>query len=513
MGRAKEYRQRLKYQVASARKKTLESLLAVKFIEELGMSETEARLLGYRTGRWILNQSGIRGPNQIIFNAVAGRESFSRRHKVLKKIKLTPYDVEDLDLELEFGLATMQAGRILRLVEEAYRQDALLSAKQLTVLCNITPTSLRSRMAAIRREGIWVPVAGLSRAERQRGGQLRSTWAVVRYLNGQPQADVRRTAALSRETFRRMLSRFTHVTRLFLGGGFEPREPEEAAWLAIAQAVPEKKLLPLLEEPGIPAPAIDWASFRLELETDFALSPVKIRAVRDIAAQILDSLTANRDDGDVVYWAVSSNEPAGKPLEACRLVPVTLSLYDNRDVPAPDVDRDINRLSDIKFQKILRYATQAKHSGGYLTYADLGYLLGIHPEAISRLVRANPKVAVPLRGVECDIGRGITHRRKIIRLYLEMHTETEIVARTGHSYEAIENYIKEFAAVLVLAERGLSVPLIRRVTWRSVKLIRTYLELVSEYSGPEYAFRLHHLRKVFELHEDELKKSLRGEKR
>jgi hypothetical protein len=84
MGRAKEYRQRLKYQVASARKKTLESLLAVRFADELGMSETEARLLGYRTDRWILNQPGVRGPNQIIFNAVEGRESFSRRHKSLK---------------------------------------------------------------------------------------------------------------------------------------------------------------------------------------------------------------------------------------------------------------------------------------------------------------------------------------------------------------------------------------------------------------------------------------------
>jgi len=81
MGRAKEYRQRLKYQVASARKKTLESLLAVRFAEELGMSETEARLLGYRTGRWILSQPGVRGPNQILSDAVPGRNSFSRKHK------------------------------------------------------------------------------------------------------------------------------------------------------------------------------------------------------------------------------------------------------------------------------------------------------------------------------------------------------------------------------------------------------------------------------------------------
>ncbi|MCR4443159.1 MAG: DUF1670 domain-containing protein [Peptococcaceae bacterium] len=512
MGRAKEYRQRLKYQVTSARKKTLESLLAVQFAEELGMSETEARLLAYRTSRWILNQPDVRGPNQILFDAVSGRESFTRRYKILKKIRLTPYNVEDLDLELEFGLSTMQAGRIFRLIEEAYRQDALLSARQLTMLCNITPASLRCRLAGLRREGIWLPVAGLSRTERERGGQLRSAWALARYLDGQSLVEIRQTAALSRETFRHLLSRFSHVARLILGGRFMPRDPEEAAWTTIVQAVPEKKLLPLLDEPGIPASAEDWASFRTELEADFALSPVKLRAVRDIAGEILDTLSAGRPDGDVVYWAVTSSEPAGKPLEACRLVPVTLTLYDPGDVPAPNIDRDINRLSDIKFKKILRYATQAKHGGGYLTYADLGYLLGIHPEAISRLVRSNPQLAVPLRGAECDIGRGVTHRKKIIQLYLEMHTETEIAARTGHSYEAIENYIKEFAAVLVLAERGLTAPLIRRVIGRSVKLINTYLELIREYSGPEYAFRFHHLRKIFQTHEDELKKSLRGVK-
>lgn len=104
---------------------------------------------------------------------------------------------------------------------------------------------------------------------------------------------------------------------------------------------------------------------------------------------------------------------------------------------------------------------------------------------------------------------------RILRLIEEAYRQDALLSAkqlTGHSYEAIENYIKEFAAVLVLAERGLTVPLIRRVTGRSVKLINTYLELIQEYSGPEYAFRLHHLRKVFELHEDELKKSLRGAK-
>ena len=39
MGKEKEYRQRLKYQVCSAKKKTVESQLAAGLREDLGMSE------------------------------------------------------------------------------------------------------------------------------------------------------------------------------------------------------------------------------------------------------------------------------------------------------------------------------------------------------------------------------------------------------------------------------------------------------------------------------------------
>ena len=90
--------------------------------------------------------------------------------------------------------------------------------------------------------------------------------------------------------------------------------------------------------------------------------------------------------------------------------------------------------------------------------------MGIHPEAVRRLVDSRPKVIIPARGSECDIGGGVTHRRNVIELYLQMHTETEIVARTGHSYESIQNYIKEFARVWLLRQQGLPPPMICRVT-------------------------------------------------
>jgi len=79
----------------------------------------------------------------------------------------------------------------------------------------------------------------------------------------------------------------------------------------------------------------DWSAFRTVLEQDFALSPVKLRAIREIAGEVMSALSARRPDGDVVYWVVASTEPTGKPLEACRLVPVALTLYDPQDIPPP----------------------------------------------------------------------------------------------------------------------------------------------------------------------------------
>lgn len=132
MGREKEYRQRLKYQVSSARKKTLESQIAVELRSDLGMSETEARLLSSRMSRWVLSSPGVRGPEEIVVEAAGGRESFVRNGRALaKRVGLTPFSPEDLDLELEMGLLAMQHGRMIRLIEEAWLQDALLSARQL----------------------------------------------------------------------------------------------------------------------------------------------------------------------------------------------------------------------------------------------------------------------------------------------------------------------------------------------------------------------------------------------
>ncbi len=484
MGREKEYRQRLTYLVESARKKTLENQIAGVLSDELGLSETESRLLSVRMSKYIRANSCSRGPNQIIVEVPC---EYGRRRPETKKVKFTPFDIEDLELESEFGIAMMQLGRTLRLIEEAYAQGGIVSGKLLSLICNITPTSLRERISRLRKSGILVPISGISCKGRK--GILRSTWAMTRFYEGMPPSNIRREVAMTKQRLRETMERFDSIisTR-----EFNLDDPEEAEWSTISC---KRNQLNSYECPANPVFS-SWDDFREELITEFGFSPIKVRALKNLIEEIEAKLVINRTDGEVIYWAVSATEPAGKPLIECRLVPCRIEFFLPGDIPSGEP----NKLSDLKIQKALRYSVQAKQAGGYLSYADLSYLLGIHTEAIRKLIEKN-KGVVPLRGSECDIGRGVTHRKTIIELYLQMYTETEIASRTGHSYESIENYIRDFAIVKTLSDKGMPVPLIRRVTGRSIKLIHTYLELLQEYSKPEYAFRLHHLTKVFEAHQ------------
>jgi len=507
MGRAKEYRQRLRYQVASAMKKTLENQLRVDLGSDLGLSPAESELLSYTLADWLQRQAEFRSPSQIIVQGASHRMAFSRGRTTSqqgKKIKVTPFQASDLGLELEFGLKTMQLGRILRLIEEAYGQDSLIDAKQLSLLCNITPTSLRSRLQDVKDLGIWAPVRGMSRKDRECGGLFRSTYLLQTYFSDGNMLEARRSVGHAKEEFKILLAKFAAVA-LDQERQNATTDPEKQQWLALAKGVSGEVLewLPS-STPSQCAGEATWDSLRTQLEEDYELSPVKTRVVRELLYEIMGEIQPDRADGDVVYWAVSSSEPAGKPLEECKLVPVKLSLLAEDDQPTSD-NRDLNRLSEIKYGRALRYATEAKFAGGYLTYADLSYLMGIHPEAIRRLVNLNKNVVIPLRGAQCDIGRGVTHKRKIIELYLQMYTETEIVARTGHSYESIENYIREFGKVWLLHERGFPPAMIRKVTGRSMQLVQTYLDLVKEYDAPEYAFRFHHI-KTFVEHAESSKK-------
>jgi len=93
------------------------------------------------------------------------------------------------------------------------------------------------------------------------------------------------------------------------------------------------------------------------------------------------------------------------------------------------------------------------------------------------------KEVVPTRGTVHDLGRAITHKRIIIRLYLEGYLTPEIARRTKHSEEACDRYIRAFNKVRMLADRNMSVEEIARTFEMSSFTVKEYLNIYSEFKG------------------------------
>ena len=70
----------------------------------------------------------------------------------------------------------------------------------------------------------------------------------------------------------------------------------------------------------------------IELQQGYALSPVEAQVLARRLEQLIDEQTGyTRGLGQIAYQAIDINEPAGKPLEACRKVAVQLTLFDQKD--------------------------------------------------------------------------------------------------------------------------------------------------------------------------------------
>jgi len=514
MGRAKLFRQKLISHVDSVAVKTVYSWLLHRTRDQFGVSAGEAAKVAQK-GYLLLARTLVRrSEEQILFSALAGRAIHRKRptqELPRQEVVLTPWGHDDLELQREFGLKALQNARLARLIEEAYWQDASLSTNMLCLLTNITAKSIRERLVPLWEAGIRLPVAGMAKKYRQ-GRAFRATAALEQFLAGEKPAAIRQRLCLSITAWEQYQVDFLHVAQLTLGGlgataiarrlGLHPELVAEyqdvdrhtGGAARLAESLPGR----LVAITPLPATDEDPRTLLLaELQAQHNFSPAKAHSYLALLEELAeDNLAEDRPPETVVYYAVAEHEPPGKALSECELVPVQLPYCDAADLSVTSLDAT----SDLKWQRLLRYTTEARAQGGLLTQPDLAFLLGVHPGVIQRLMKEHPQIVLPTRGNIADMGPGLTHAAKIIELYLQGYTETEIVRRTGHSYSSVENYLLTFAKVVGLIERGMPLPLIRKTTGCSMKLVEKHAALYRKYNTPDYQFMLMQLRRVFENH-------------
>jgi hypothetical protein len=187
---------------------------------------------------------------------------------------------------------------------------------------------------------------------------------------------------------------------------------------------------------------------------------------------------AARGDGQIMCRFPRASEPAGKALRDCEYIVVRLTLHSSGDAEFLAE----NGPKALRQRRIQRICTEAWAQGAPATQEDLVVLLGCHRSTIIRDIAEMKArgLEVITRGDVTDQGRGVSHKRPIIRMYLLGWPPTEVARRTGHTLESVEKYIDPFFRVAYLHADGKSLAAICRLTRLSQSLVQEYLALYQE---------------------------------
>jgi hypothetical protein len=211
---------------------------------------------------------------------------------------------------------------------------------------------------------------------------------------------------------------------------------------------------------------------------------VVVRAiVEDICTVVRNyySRPGDLEPGQLIYHAPAMGERGGrgKTMAATKLVPVRLTIVADEDHEAIRAHLPTAGRREIRVRRLTH---EAYDQGGLLSQADIGVLTGYSPGAVSLTAVSlrHQGEFLPLRGYVVDMGSYPTHKAAVVRLYVEGLTTPEIAARTYHSKEAVDRYIRGFERVRLLATKFApeELPLLSGM---SKGLIDQYLALLDEH--------------------------------
>ena len=187
--------------------------------------------------------------------------------------------------------------------------------------------------------------------------------------------------------------------------------------------------------------------------------------------------------GQLVWMAVPIDEypERGKAIVRTRMKPIILTY-----VAAEDVESFRHGFTSrqLRINRLVRWCHQAYDQGALLTQLDLAVLLNVCDAVVSDYVNEWQRTTgeiLPTRGNIHDLSGAITHKKEIITLYLQGHLTPTIAAKTKHSKEAVDRYIRDYERVKVVRVATADVDTISQITRLSKRVITQYLDLIPEH--------------------------------
>lgn len=220
------------------------------------------------------------------------------------------------------------------------------------------------------------------------------------------------------------------------------------------------------------------------------ISPWEAQVLVDLIEEVYFSQLNQNEirPGQIKYHCIAAEEGPGKPLKACKMLSVVLTLFDERDKGDFSATNNKDRSIELRRRRLVRISEEAKEQGGYLTQEDLSELLMCDVRTIRRDIKNLKCVGIilPTRGQQKDIGPGVTHRAIAIRLWLEGKEPVAVAKQIKHSIEAVENYLTKFKRVAFLRGKGFNDFEIALTVGISVYAAKTFSQIYEEYKNKAF---------------------------
>lgn len=492
------YDERTPQWIQSLKQKTFTCYLMEQIKSIRTMSPIEVYLLAVEVQSYWFGHLQIRSPGQIeLPMETPEHETFYR---------LTVIADDDLEILDTYGIRAMQKSRMARLLEEAYFQGRPLDVGTLQFLIHLEDKTIKQKLNTFQELGCFLP----SSSNQQPSGTIfRGALAIKRHLQGEPLIKIKNDLCFGDITWKQWLNSFQGLLSL-----------QERDWETISSIINQP--LPLLQQwqeihedfskrqspPSYLSERYAYpitASFREKL-TEYHGLPRSIVdefiAAMDTIARSLQN--TDRKSGAIQYRGTSTRKRPFQKTSASSLLPCHLEYcgQEEKNLLHPQ------KTEPLKEARIHRLATQAYEQGAALTQTDLAFIMAISVEGVRHILHKSPQTFLPTRGLVTATGPNINQAIKIIHLWMEGYTEQEIMVKTGNNIKNIPSYLQDFYHVLLLHERGMPLPAIRKVMSTSISTVKRYVDLYTQYKTPAQKWRVkqlqHRIERYFEGQENDL---------
>jgi len=485
-------------QAQHIRCKTLYHYIVKILGERFEICQAESEAIAYKALRYLDSKlHGERGSNQIIVKAYEPKKGKETARSLT--IRLTYCDLSDIEVEERFGKDGARYNRVIRFFEEAFSQGAVLRTTKVAQIAGLTRTVITRIIRHYRVEGVRVWLRG--QHSDSFAGCYRDTRALELLFSGVSEEDLLRRLFMGRRMLQNALEELALVGGLLERGLSVQRIGEVSdlplekvkEYIGLWKLDKGNRFLPkaeiesdeYIEEYG---EAISRASLSRELSRDYDFTPGAARLFFKEIDSLEEEMRGNRlGENQILYYAVREEIGAGHPIADCKLVGVVLTVYNEEErnthlgESPPNVRKQGTRM--LKENRINRLAVEAKQRCGLLSVEDISYLTGLHPATISLILKGLRARGVepPLRGVQKDMGKGVSHEVKAIEYYLLGYPEDIIAQRLHHGLDQLVIYQKRFRQVMLLREDGYSPTMISILSGISQKKVEDLLRLYEKY--------------------------------